>query len=368
MQTMLFDYNGSAIDMQQYAWCMRAAYLLAEETVWGGNAHVFYSLVHYGTQMTVERQIEAIRANNGGVVDKNLEEIAVQIRRINRLRFKPAPELKELKRLEKGIKDHFSTWLQDLAVDRYEKGFFEVSEITTAPELFHTMNLNEDDPELETDYHEPYSKWLQRQAGEFENSIVFLPADFLAHPGVKGKWFASTDPQAMDLKQTYLHECFTLPDLSSLSMLEMKAARKQLATTIQPFRSMTNEWTNMFWDEGLEEDNTTFFNESMLPAIAEASKQVEANTLLKNCFRRTTEKTKSTILMGEVPVQLIWQFYRDNGAIPDNTWQNLQQAIKEDDRLENRWPVMVMQCHESMLSEHSTAPRFSTIEHNPSLN
>jgi hypothetical protein len=369
MRMMLADYLNSMMDERLYAMSMRAAYLLADELLYGGHNYNTYSILWHRNKLGIDKQIEMIRGSNPSKEDKNLEEIAVEIKRIRRLRFKPAPDLKELKRLERAVKDYFDDWVCNVEASFYEKGFFHLNDIMENADVFNAMHIHAKDPELEVEHFSPYSQWLTRMVDD-ENDIIFLPADFLQYPGVRNKCFGITDPQAYDLQQTYLHECFSLPDLSSLSMLEMKMARKQLANSNTSFRSLTDEWIKKFWrNSGLEDMNTTFFADKILPAVAEMKQTLEQNTILRNCFRRTTEETKTDILMGEVPVQLIWQFYKDKKAIPAATWQKLQEAIQEDDRLENRWPVMVLRCHDSMLPESPlTAEFISTVEKNITLN
>lgn len=351
MRITLFNQPDGTLTSSMYAMCMRVAFLLGDHLLYAGWPHHAWALLQYGKEMPALQRLNILRENHRAP-GKDLEQLEAAL-------YQPE-DTHAYRKAERKTNYLFDLLIEETRISIKHEGYFSVDEVWAGSDVIQVLPLA-DDVETDDDEFMPYSQWLTLQT-DYENAdINLLTGDFFSHPLINNTYLDFNNPDAKDLTTTYMHRCFMLPNLATLSMEEMIEIREALKDTLTVFRQQLDNWCTEFWNEGLADENIDHFKEKMLPVIKDLQLQLANNAILKKHSRATLPENQQEVFMGEVPIQTLWQFYKDHNIIPPNTWANLQEAIKKDDRLELRWPVMVVRSTGTMIrSINEKAERISS--------
>jgi hypothetical protein len=342
MRTILFDYKGSKIDGEQYAQCLRVGNLLSSKVLCMGPQLDMYPLLATYKTLSVPRKMRIM--SKWDFVDKEFATLTRKVKALEKqIRYKNGRMIVANKRVNDNIHRYFDEWVEWLANVMYAKGFPRLQELEDSKIICHA-DLRDNNPELRDEETTPLSEWFQLlHEEENQGDMVMLPADFTDHPTIMNSRVEVGDPGSADLTHSWFHHCFTLPNLASLQLLELDNIRKNTAGELQAFITATNNWIDLFCIAGQEQASTlAYFNNDVLTASANLQETFSNNRIVKHQIRTTSSDEQVEVWMGEVPVQLIWKYYKEKKVIPKETWANLQKAIKEDDRLTRRWPVITL--------------------------
>lgn len=166
---------------------------------------------------------------------------------------------------------------------------------------------------------------LKRDDEEQVDSLFFLPSEFYKE-NFKGT-IASYKPTENngDTDNFYLEHCFTLPNINILKADELKAVRKQLSGAGLAFRATTTEWMKLCFGKAPMQERADLFKNKLLQDAAAVQDAMAANELLQHCDNIFNKETQVHITMGEIPVNLLWDFYRHVGSIDDEAWEKLHE-------------------------------------------
>jgi hypothetical protein len=352
MRTILFDYPGSKLDGRQYALNMRVSYLLSGAVMCMGTNVDCYSFIENLSRFSRKQKILLLSGDQ-----PEFKEWSENVRSLRKqVKYHNGHLISASRKIDDAVDNYFNKWTQWLTDSFYAKGFPAISQDQLDESPAFQMQSHVSEPELDDDSNCPFSEWLQlTQEEDEQGDMVMMPANFMDHPAVKDHWVEASDPTAGDINGIYFKHCITLPKISSLTLLEMNSIRKAIASPLQSFTSSMNNWIDQFWNEdGLEVDTMRFFNNNILPAAEGLQAAYDRNLILKHLLRTTNAADRVEVLIGEVPVKLIWRYFKDNKVIPNPTWQKLQKAVLRDDRLTRRWPVIAVRSNDVMWSLPAT--------------
>jgi hypothetical protein len=339
MRTILFDYPGSSLNHHYYAVGMRMGYLFANKVVYGGEAAEVYHILQHGHALSPMQKVEALKFDPDSA--DIVEETKTTIKATGSIRHKPSHLLASTKKFDASMHTYFEHVLRDIGERFYGNGFLPAAHVFGMPEVFQRLFINKNPERGEKTIH-PFSDWLLLNMEEEEGDIVMLTEEFLQHHGLAELNLECSAGQTIEQGEVYLHHCITLPDPSLMDMHELKHTRNYASTALAAFKQVMNQWIDLFVENEEGVSTCSFFNEHVFPAATQLDTVWKECALLEHVRRRVLRQHQMNAWIGEVPVQMIWQFYKDTGVIPPLTWNRLQQATAADDRLKGTWPVIVL--------------------------
>ncbi len=341
MRALLFDYPGSSLNRIAYAYCMRMAYLLANKVVYAGDAAEIYHIIQHRQSLTNIQMVQVLQQ----YMPREAELVKLMkdnFKASSKIRFKDAPLLAMHKKAQAQLSAYFKLAVDDLASDFYANRFLPAADVYGHPQVFQRLLIN-NNPERSEKYVPAYSEWLLlHMEEEEERDIVMLSEEFLQHFDLALLNTNCSAGQMMEREGVYLCHCITLVDPGPASMYELEHIRNFASTGLTPFRQVMNQWIDLFVENEEGINTRSFFNEQVLPCATQLEATWQQCHLLGHISKRRITPSQVNVWMGEVPVQMIWQFYKDKSVIPEATWNRLQQAAADDDRLAGTWPVIVV--------------------------
>jgi hypothetical protein len=348
MRTILFDYDESLMDERLYALNMRLAYLLSANVVCMGKNISFYNVLNSCSQpLRMATKIKLMQSMPG-LKETYItgEERLKATARLNKYRNHRI--LVAEKKVEAAVNIDFGEYIKSL--ENYLYVGMKLPHMKEVGDIAEIGMLNlKDDPECQEDEHVSFSNWLQlTEEEDQQGDIMMLPADFLEHAAVKGKYVSAWDAEATNVKSIYLEHCMSLPNMQSLTLTELGSTRKKSADVLQPFRQAINNWIDLFWNEENEQVDTTGYFKSVVHPAAIALSPVAENPFMRHCARTTPGAEQIEIMIGEVPVPIIYRYFKEKKVIPKATWEKLQKATLRDERLKGRLPVITVRCNTAL--------------------
>lgn len=333
---------------EQYllALAVRTGYLLADEVLWAGSGPATYDFLQDASKLTLEKKIALLRESDEIDEPEMLQDMSKMLKSFRKVKYKAADQIAFERKMHHMLKDLFEHWLKVERLDVYDAGFPELDGELLSDDAIKLCRVNTSDPENAADGHTPMSILLQGMADEeqLRPDLPFLPAEFLESPLVAGKVYRLSDPEAADPQNIYLRNCFKLPNLLMLSEKELHILRKQVISDATFFRIMVDEWIDLCTETDDSNERLEYFRDKVVARAPLLQVQLSRNSIVRNCNKNAEQDLQYSVMLGEVPVSIIMQFYRENGVIADKTWNILQQQMKEDEDMQGRWPVMVLNC------------------------
>src|SRR5439155_17893606 len=137
---------------------------------------------------------------------------------------------------------------------------------------------------------------------------------------------------------------------------EMDTIKSALGTTAQPFREHADKWLNAVYASESSEGTLDKFLETVLPYTEALQGEFEKNELIKHISRLQGGKVQIAIMLGELPVAAVWNYYRQLDVISDETWAILEKELEKDEFKNRRYPVMVMQMPPEIVPDELEIP------------
>ena len=351
MESVVIDYYNTHQNSSFLALAHRIGYVFTSRVIltgYYGDAYCFYNAKNNPSDHVKWRMVQLA----AGADDKQkMVEMEILMKTLKQVKHKRRDQIMMLKKLDKDLTAFFDKGRKEMSKPFYEKGFMQLDDSMISQHFFGFPALNSKSPEdMGPDPHSTrvsdiftFSNGPQRQN---VNYIIFLlSADFMRHPMVKDiKVPLATDAVAGDIN-TYLQPVFSLPDILSFSTLELQVLRKDMAPAGADLGGVMDEWCTMFEDvESANVAKWEYFTNHVIPAAAPVQQAIDQNELLRQTGPLAAANNRIQILIGELPVSLVWEYYREMKVIPPQTWEVLQKAAEHDERLRKSYPVMVVHC------------------------
>ena len=360
MQLIVFNIRSSRFNRYKEAAAVIVAYILGGRPVIAGNSADEVHLTEHVNKWSLSKKLE-ILANvysDDSETYTNIVRLQKQVKKVDSLKTKNKEQkllYNKMAHLVQIAWKPYITFMQKLVTDY---GFTAIKGMKD-DEIVGYLHINTD-PEKAEKYETTISNLMQLLlVDEDEPSVsgddifhspemFFFGSEFLDDTYTKPPVFSPRDDEATDITTIYLQHCFTFPYLNKLSGLDLQAVRNELLPVgAGAFCRAMDDWCYKCFDGEAAEIRLSTFNDVVLPAAAILQSSIQNNETLQRYHSQQDEKSPIEVWIGEVPVLLIWQFYRDFEALQDATWQKLE-TLKDDPAYHNqRWPVMMLKAEES---------------------
>lgn len=343
MNSVLVDFEKTALKWNYQAIAMRMGYLFSERLFVGGSIIDTYSHFAYKERYPEHVRWQALMQNKWEPdMAKLLPEMLANIRRGRSVKNKTPQLIVAQRKVEADVNKLFFGMMNHYEEGFHKVGFMKLDDEILATKGFAFFEVDYDNPEHGK--KKPFSEifLLEKKEGD-EEYMHLLPHDFVAHETIKAKWTDAHHDTAADVNSIYLQRCISVPDPRSLSTNEIMLLRRNIYNASQPFREALEEWWKLFHaDDVSTADTLRFFTEKVLPHSIAIQQAADNNDILQMLVRQNPATNYVDMLIGEVPVSVLWQWYKDMGILPSQTWEVLQQRMETEDRLKRRFPVIAI--------------------------
>jgi len=247
------------------------------------------------------------------------------------------------KRLDSSVDKMYETakgiFIQQLLSD----GLLQLKPIADKKEMG-IMAVRLSEQEKDTEEYQPLSRVLMLKLPGAESPELFLlPFEFFISSFLKPDDIVSgaEHPDALS-KSGYLHKCFELPNINLLSAAELEAVRAQLKPSGETFRKQMDEWNRLSQKTNEAAETNRYFINHVLPSTRALSDAIEQNELLRHFSSFQNDEVKTSVMVGEVPLPLIWDFFKFAEVPSEESWNKLMEEKEKDSSLSRRVPVMVL--------------------------
>jgi hypothetical protein len=150
----------------------------------------------------------------------------------------------------------------------------------------------------------------------------------------------STDKNAEDKNNFYGESSYVFPLMSSLTSNQLISTRKELEKTTIEFRQKMEEWATICYANPNTNLGLEYFRNNLQPYLKSSKNDVLENTLMQNLSSLTQKKLETQIIIGEAPIEKIWELYLISKTIKQEVYDNLIKIKTEQfPRFEGRWPI-----------------------------
>lgn len=165
----------------------------------------------------------------------------------------------------------------------------------------------------------------------YKNNGVLMDIDFLN----------ATDKNAEDKNNFYGEESYVFPMMNSLTSNELMSTRKELANTTLQFREKLEEWATICYSNPNTNLGLDFFRTNLQSLLQSTKNDVLKNPFLQNVSSLTQKNLEFQIVIGEAPIEKIWELHLVSKTIKQEVYDNLMKIKTEQyPKFEGRWPVV----------------------------
>ena len=342
MKTIIYNRSGSGLAPHLEAFATRTGYLLGDITVNAGSTETMIIGDFNIAYLSFKEKIEILEKTASNEEQREVIEISKRIlKEHNKIKHKTSQQIAAFKKLEHLLGQLCNQVINDYWDQVKKTGLLELRHLADDKAFgFYTINTNAEDS---SGYNVPASELLQLLNSEEEGPEMFLlQQEFFRDEFFENLPHITFETEAEDLDKACYNYCFTLPNINLLSAAELKLVRKQLSNAGALFRANTDEWMRQCYSSKDVSKRIDYFNTHVLCAAQTLQQAIEQNEILQHCSRLQYHSMKVDVLMGEIPIYLLWEFYKEFNVITAPTWEKLN-AVKEEGLLKNkRWPFMVL--------------------------
>lgn len=346
MHIIVYNIYGSRLHMAVEATCLKIGFIIGGMAVSAGSIGFDTFIAKNIATLNFKQKLKFLESIPGNS-EQNIE-IVQQAREIlhlhNKIKHKTQAQIVSFKKIEQSVTAFCEASLEDARQIFDTAGFTPLSELRS-PSFFGYYHVPYDGETADNDMYIPASTLLNLDGvGETEYSnLFFLPFEFFSTEFKETvEAYKNATGMEGDKANFYLEPFFSMPNINFLTAEELKLLRNGLQAEGMPLRTQMVEWMKLcFENAGMQQRRDYFYNNvvSSATALGEAMKQ---NNIIAHCNTMQQEAAKMEIYAGEIPVHLLWDFYRHYKVIQDGTWDILQQLKEEGFPSCKSWPVMVL--------------------------
>ncbi len=335
MHSIVFNYDkNSGIIGNSESLTLRCAYIISDFLATAGTS--FKSILYDSifSRVKLEMKVKIIESR----LDEELkilgatgEQMIWFIKQHKKLKHPTPQEIILYKKLEKNIESIWKIHHESMLKKLNNTGLPQLEPFLLYQEMG-VICVSEEDAELEAPDSYPISKILTLSFGErADNDILFLTIEFFNE-----KFYSQlTDNQ----KPLYLEPVFTFPNLNALNIEELKAVKSNISKTAQPFHEKVNEWIQSCMDKTPEESRDFFYND-ILPVAKLMNDAIALDPILKHTYNKLLSNASANVLMGEVPISTVWDFFHHFKVIPPESKKKLDKLRTDEAYINKRIPVL----------------------------
>ena len=118
----------------------------------------------------------------------------------------------------------------------------------------------------------------------------------------------------------YLVSLFRFPDLNQYKKEELQSLRQSLNVQSIPFAESVKSWIASFANAVTDESEQKKKINQLYTHALELGQALKEHVLVQKIG---TKEREVELVLGEVPAKVIWEYFREVGAVPDDTWEVL---------------------------------------------
>ncbi len=372
MRLAIYEGSITIFDISGIGLMYKYGLVLADAVFYGGMTMTLHSLMYMAPRLPLEQKVKMLKSFDKKDYNDDRLEYDLMLKFLKaqkKIKHKPTAFLQQSKKLEITINNYFNAVLKEYDENLDRAGLPSYNGAMTTSGFMRGYIINHENNELEDEIYMSLSNVLNGMPEQDQErpDIPFLPIEFLNKEyGLKDKTvYGMDDEAALDHQNPWLYHCFTVPHLLLATESEVLLLRSQLDYATRPFRQAMDQWSDMC----VNEDDTTvrlsFFKEQILPHIQSIKDHLANNQIIQKRQSSEFEMYDVKILIGEVPVSVIFNFYHQSGTLQDKTWNVLQKWLAEEDEMQTRWPVMVMEITEQFKADLKHQKEDEVLENAP---
>lgn len=348
MRSILPDFRSSKLKWNYFALAMRMGYLFTEALSSGGM--VMDGYIFYYRKDTFPEHLKwevILRKTWTPEQHQKLTSIRRDMYRHQAVKNKTAKGIVAYRQLQAGMHKFFLKVMEEMETYFFGQGFMRMDAEFVNKGGFGSYTVDYDEPETnDINIGVPFSEiFLGDVDPEVGHPWVMhlLPFDFLSHPLIKDAVTDAYNPSAPNADSIYLQHFISVPDPTPLSMNEMLLARRRMMNMNEPFRTALVEWNKQFYKGDSSSAATLdYFKQKVLPEAKVLQQAVDVNEILQMLVKQRPGAPHVNMLIGEVPVAVLWEYYKDMEVLPPQTWEVLQRKMETEERLKRRFPIIAI--------------------------
>lgn len=175
--------------------------------------------------------------------------------------------------------------------------------------------------------------------------IYFLTVqDFSNKDIIAYEMFNSTSKKAEELSNCYVEESCKFPIMAILGGNDLRNIRTELEKPSKEFREKIETWAQICYQNPNSNQGLLYFRKHLRKWLNSTKKLPLKSWMLKG-FDKEINNLKSEILIGEMPIEKIWQLLLDGNTINQKIFDTLlQYKLDHTPKYDGRWPVVLFKC------------------------
>ncbi|MBC7525542.1 MAG: hypothetical protein H7239_14040 [Flavobacterium sp.] len=143
----------------------------------------------------------------------------------------------------------------------------------------------------------------------------------------------------------YADDSCVFPYINTFTDIELSIARTQLKEPAREFREKIEQWAQVCYDNPNSNKGLEFFRKNIKNWLPSTKDLPLKSAVVKNSASTSFNQLQSQLLIGEAPIEKIWELYLQSKTINQETYDALIIAKKEQaPKFDGRWPVIIFKC------------------------
>lgn len=145
----------------------------------------------------------------------------------------------------------------------------------------------------------------------------------------------------------YADESCVFPYIAAFTDIELNIARTQLKEPAREFREKIEQWAQVCYDNPNSNKGLEFFRKNIKNWLPSTKGLPLESDVIINSAATSFNQLQSQLLIGEAPIEKIWELYLESNTINQETYDALLIEKKEQaPKFDGRWPVIIYKCLE----------------------
>ncbi len=344
MQTLYIDNEESQQNQLLKSLSSRVGYIFSEHAIVGGiSMDLFWIITSNNTSL--RGKMEFIKLQDRPDETDMMVKWEELLKMINKRKHKTSQDLYILRKIEGSVNDIYDYSWKDEHERISKLGFMQLTHEIVAQGGISFIKILEEIPKHKEEGMHIMSELLQLNFEKpAQRNVAFLLSDeFLQFELVKEE-MKIMENDRMHKSDIILHHCFTIPNLILLTMPEMQLLRRKIVAVGSSFNAEANKWISMFYDPQISpQERLLFLNDEVISKASFIQKSLEVSPILEPFYGKKYKSARLHIHVGEASFSLLLNYYKHFGVLTDKIWKKLQDALQSDNRLQGRFPIMVVQ-------------------------
>ena len=331
---------------------IRIPYLLMDNVLVANDTNCFIYITEFYKSFTLNQKIKLLEDTyvNSGFQDELLtliRSIKESFNKFNKLKHPDRNLLVISNKMNRHVEGMYNDYVEWIVSNYKPYGLMELKGI--ADDII--LNFQK----IVRDNAKPHkSIFVNTKTSDFalslmsskdeEGKVIIVNKDFIGSDFLKERIvYNYHDKEALNEHQIYLYNCLHLPSPLPLKADELKSVRNSLRDCSIIFNCALDKWNKYFFENDLPENRITFFKNEVITTLPEIQKKIDNNEILNYSIRTNTQKLSDVdVWIGEVPIPVLWDYYKYNGQIDEDEYKCLEKALENNPSLKGKIPVIVM--------------------------